>query len=192
MLAGDCHADCHRGLGLQCPSAREVRTVLQAPPTSAVASGVVHLNLGGAYARGLRDVGRGTLGLAKWLAMTTLFHGALLAGLLRAWTPHGAPSHRILPADPSKRGREWGRSCSSVTCLPGWCGDRRGESLRGSSRPPTGAGAWLRTDASGVGRPDLAGVAPSRRGPSSHRADGRSRLGRSDADWVATHLQAFP
>jgi hypothetical protein len=31
---------------------------------------------------GLRDIGRGTLGLAKWLAMTTLFHGALLAGLL--------------------------------------------------------------------------------------------------------------
>ena len=27
-------------------------------------------------------LGRGTLGLAKWLAMTTLFHGALLAGLL--------------------------------------------------------------------------------------------------------------
>jgi hypothetical protein len=31
---------------------------------------------------GLRDIGRGTRGLAKWLAMTTLVHGALLAGLL--------------------------------------------------------------------------------------------------------------
>ena len=99
-----------RARALQCLALEIYVSAPGAPPAGAVASGVVQLNLGGLMPEGLQDIGRGTLGLAKWLAMTRLFHGAQLAGC--SWSAgrrSGGPRRRLDPPaqhqpEPAHRG----------------------------------------------------------------------------------------
>ena len=98
-----------RARALQCLALEIYVSAPGAPPAGAVASGVVQLNLGGLMPEGLQDIGRGTLGLAKWLAMTRLFHGAQLAGLLLVgWPPEWWAASTVGSA-----GTTSARACSS-------------------------------------------------------------------------------